>query len=202
MPRSLTLWLIVLLTGITWIITASYAHYYRTLYDVTRTALSERCDAFDLRLTRLQNDHPREFVATHVGGLISTTDHPADSLLQQTDWPPHSASQRPSYAITIGKGNKIVPELRIPLASTNEHEFIVALPDQMESAAGTWLAHFSPYAGLEQFEEFTAHILTRTNAVMVRVRLKPDASISMRFTLVVLHQHRRFGQPLRPANGG
>lgn len=202
MRRSLTVWLIVFLTGTGWIITAYYAHYYRSLYDAARTALSERCDAFDLRLTRLENDHPREFVASHVRGLLSTTDRPASSLLQQADGSSNSASQRPGYAITMGKEDRIVPELRIPLASTNPHEFTVALPDQMQAAASAWLAHFSPPVGFEQFEEFTARIIPRTNAILVRIRLKPDASISMSFTLVVMHQHRKFGQPLRAANGG
>ncbi len=100
----------------------------------------------------------------------------------------------------IGKGSKIAPELRLPHGSTNTHVFRITLANQMEAAAGAWLSQLVPYQGGEQMQEFSAYLLPMTNVIEITVQLKPHASVSMPFTLVVMHEHRRFGQPSGPAN--
>lgn len=173
--------------GVCCVVAAYFCHYYYTLYRASSTALEARIHDFDMRLAHLEAHKARELTPEHFRGIISTTDmKPLDSMsLGQP-----LRGEGVLYEVTGAKGGPVIhPELRIPYGSTNILEYDIHVDSRFGVVAGAWISHFEPSADLTALLNFHVYCPKGTNIVRLIARVKPDASIRMRFNMVVLCQH-------------
>jgi len=170
------------------VVAAYFSSYYYNLYLNARTDLEYRCEVLEQRVAYLETHKPRSLIPIHAWGEISTTDHPlpfAGTFVEEE-------SRRPPV-LFVGKGNGIRPELRIPAGSTERHVFDIQLGDGRDVIADVWLSHGGPSDGLAAleglFEEFRAYRPRDTNVVRLVVQAKPNTSMKLRFSLVVLREY-------------
>ena len=60
------------------------------------------------------------------------------------------------------------------------------MASQFGTLADAWLSHAAPYGNLAAFEQFYVSCARGTNTVRLIVRTQANASIQMRFDIVVL----------------
>lgn len=171
--------------GVCCVVAAYFCHFYYTRYHDAVAGLESEINSFDMRLARLEAHKSRQLTPVHVWGMISTADQPADEHLLGYA----SSEKHPDNffeAIGAKDGPLIRPELRLPVGSTTNYEFDIQIEDRFGIVADAWLSHGEPYRDLAAFEQFRVYCPNGTNIVRLIARPKLDASIKMRFDIVVL----------------
>jgi len=187
MKKTITYFALIL-AGVTLIVAAYFSHFYYTRYQSTVTELESRINSFDMRLATLEGHKSRELTPVHVWGMISTTDRPADEHMLfylSSDKHPDGFFE----AVNAKGGALIRPEIRLLANSATNSEYDIQIESQFGIVADSWLSHAEPYQDLAAFEQFHVYCLNKTNIVRLIARAKPDASIKMRFDIVILCEH-------------
>ena len=166
-------------------VAAYFCQFYYTRYRNTVTELEYRITSFDTRLGTLEAHKSRELTPVHVWGVISTADRQEDEHLHFY----LSSEKHPEgyfEAINAKGGPLIRPEFRLPAGATTNCEYDIQIESQFGNIADAWLSHAEPYQDLGRFEEFRVRPSGRTNVVRLIVRPQQNASVQMRFDLVLL----------------
>jgi hypothetical protein len=173
------------IAGVCCVVAAYFCQFYYSRYSEAVTGLESRINSFDMRLSQLEAHKSRELTPVRVWGMISTTDRPADEHM--LFYLPSEKRPDNSFEAVNAKGGPLVrPEFRLPVGSTTNCEFDIQIEGQFGIVADVWLSHAEPYQDLAAFQQFHVYCPNRTNIVRMIARLKPDASIKMRFDIVVL----------------
>lgn len=184
MKKFIPLVLALTISGVCCVVAAYFCHYYYTLHENTVTGVESHLSSFDMRLATLEAHKSRELTPVHVWGLISTTDRPEDHhmLLHLSQ-----EERRNSYFEAVGaKGGPLIrPELRVPAGSVTNCEYDIQMKD-FGVVTAVWLSQAEPYQDLASFDFLHAYCPNKTNVVRLVARLKPGASVQMRFHLVLL----------------
>jgi len=173
------------IAGVCCVVAGYFCQFYYSRYHDAVTGLESSINFFDMRLSRLEAHKSRELTPVHVRGMISTTDRPLDEHMLGY----LSSEKRPDNyfeAINAKGGPSIRPELRVPVGSTTNCEYDIQIEDQFGVVADAWLSHAKPYQDLAAFDEFRVYCPGKTNRVKLIARPRRDASVQMRFDLVVL----------------
>jgi len=187
MKKAIT-YFILILAGVSLIAAAYFSHFYYTRYQSTVTGLEGRINSFDMRLATLEGHKSRELTPVHVWGMISTTDRPADEHMLfylSSDKHPEGYFE----AVNAKGGALIRPEIRLPVNSATNSEFDIQIESQFGTVVDVWLSHAEPYQNLAAFEQFHVYCPNNTNIVRLVARAKPDASLKVRFDIVILCEH-------------
>ncbi len=185
MRKVIPLAVALTIAGVCCVVAAYFCHFYYTRYQGTVTELESRINGFDMRLATLEAHKSRELTPVHVWGVISTTDRPTDeNMLSYL-----SSEQHPQnfFEMINAKGGPLIrPEIRLPAGSTTNYQYEIRVESQFGVVADVCLSHAEPYENLAAFEEFRVYCLNRTNIVRLIARPRRNASIQMRFDIVVL----------------
>ena len=187
MKRILSLTFALTVTGVCWVVAASFCLFYYTRYQNTVTELETRINGFDSRLAALEAHKCRELTPVRFWGVISTTDRPMSDAMV-LDVSPERRARNIFEAVDSKDGCAITPELRLVLGASTNFECEVQVEDQFGTVADAWLSHAEPYDQLAGLEEFQVDCPNKTNLVRIIARAKPNTSIQMRFEIVVLCQ--------------
>lgn len=166
---------------------AYYAHFFYARYRQTQTEFAQemgpRLLGVEARVGKLESHNPRYLIPTRVRGAISTTDlNPFDAWARLH----RSLTQSQEYQILENSnGLWIVPELRLPAGSTNQHRFDIHVGSGIGSVADGWLSLTEPYGELASFEQLSLY-RRGTNVLQLGALAKRGASIRMEFTAVIL----------------
>jgi len=185
MKRVIPLVLALTITGVCCVVAAYFCNFYYTRYQSAVTELESRINAFDMRLATLEAHKSRELTPVHVWGIISTADRAADEQMHFY----LSSERHPDgffEAINAKGGPLIRPELRLPVGSKTNCEYDIQIESQFGIVADAWLSHAEPYRDLAAFDEFRIYCPPKTNIVRLIARPRGDASVQMRFDLVLL----------------
>ncbi len=187
MNRFLPLAVALAVAGTCCVIAAYFCHFYYTLYRGAVSDVERQMGYFEQRLAALETHKSRDLTPVHVMGIISTTDQPADEFLSHLS--PSSTNPTIFFETTNAKaGPNLRPEFRLPFASTNQYEYDVHVEGQFGNVADAWLSLAEPYSYLSAIEKFSIYCPNKTNTLRLVVRLKPNASVKMRFYIVLLCQ--------------
>jgi len=154
--------------------------YYNGLFERTSAKWRDRAEALqsdvnglEYRIKELEK-RPRLTVETCMGRL-----HTSDYA------PGRDSSQTGPFECREGKGLNLVPSIEIAFGSTNVHEYTI----QCEKAVGAWFLPSEPYSQLTNFEHIRVYRPWNSNGVFnIIVQLKPNASVNMRFDVMVLKE--------------
>lgn len=188
MKRPLPLVILLLIAGICCIVTTYFCQFYYFRYRNARAAIDDfeiRINDFDARLSQLESHKSRQLTPIRVWAVISTTDKPLDKDIQfhlSSEKHPHDFFE----AINAKGGPLIRPELRLPVGATTNCVYDIQVANQFGKVADAWLSHAEPYCDLAAFDEFQVYSPNRTNIVRLTARLKPGASVQMRFDVLLL----------------
>lgn len=144
-------------------------------------------DSFDQRLARLEAHKAKELTPVRVHGFISTTDHPEEDW-QRRMFPSRERTDSQFMAVDSKGGAFVYPEFRLPVGSTNRYEFEIRVESQSGTVVDAWLSHGAPYHNLAAFDEFLVYCPRGSNLVKLIVQPKANASVKLRFDMVVLSQ--------------
>jgi len=185
MKKNLLLVVALTIAGVCCVVTAYFCQFYYTRYQSTVTELESRINSFDMRLAKLEGHKSRELTPVRVWGVLSTTDRSADTspLLEPS---PGRNGGHLFEAVNAKGGPLIRPEFRLPAGSITNYEYDILIEEQFGIVASAWLSHAEPYQDLAAFEQFRVYCPNKTNIVRLIARAKPNASIKMRFDIVVL----------------
>jgi hypothetical protein len=174
--------------GICCLVAAYFCQFYYSRYHNAVTGLESRIDSFDMRLATLEGHKSRELTPVHVWGVISTTDQPVDEGMRF-----YLSSENKGdgfFEIINAKGGPLVrPEFRLAANSTTNSEFDIHIESQFGPVVDAWLSHAEPYQDLAAVDQFRLYCPNNTNIVKLIARVKPGASVKMRFDMVVLFEH-------------
>ena len=171
--------------GVCLVVATYFCHFYYTRYQNTVTGHESRINSFDMRLARLEGHKSRELTPVRIWAVISTTDKPPDDGIRFY----LSSEKHPDdfFEAVNAKGGPLVrPELRLPSGATTNCVYDIQVKSQFGIVADAWLSHAEPYQDLAAFDEFRVYSPNRTNIVRLIARLKPGASVQMRFDILVL----------------
>jgi hypothetical protein len=167
------------------VVAVFFCLYYYTRYQCAVTRLESMIDSFDQRLANLEAHKAKELTPVHVHGFISTTDHPEEDWLRRLF--PSREHANDQFMVVDSKGRAFVyPEFRLPAGSTNRHEFEIRVEGLSGPVADAWLSHGEPYHDLAAFDQFGVYCPRGSNLVKLIVQPKTNASIKLRFDMVVL----------------
>ena len=144
-----------------------------------------RLDDVQKRLEWLEGHKPCKTVALRVWGAISTTDQSPDqsSLI---DMGPYTNGHT-VFQPAAKSGPVIGPEFRIPVGSTNCQVFDIAIAPGIDNVIEAWVSDITPCEAMASFEEFRVYASHGHRTFLNLIaKVKPQASIKMRFTLVLL----------------
>jgi hypothetical protein len=185
MKKALPFLIALMISGVCCLVAAYFCHFYYTLYRNTATELEYRINSFDMRLATLEAHKSRELTPVHVWGVISTADRSEDQNMRfylSSEKHPESHFE----AINAKGGPLIRPELRLPVGATTNCEYDIQIESQFGNVADAWLSHAEPYQDLSRFDEFRVRTSGKTNAVKLIARPQQNASVQMRFDIVLL----------------
>jgi hypothetical protein len=171
--------------GVCLVVAAYFCHFYYYRYQNVVTGLESSISFFDARLARLESHKSRELTPVSVWAVISTSDPPvAEGALFHI-----SSEKHPDNffeAINSKDGPLVRPTIRLPTGSTTNCSYEILVESQFGIVADAWLSHAEPYQALAAFDEFRVDSPNRTNIVRLIARLKPGASVHMRFNILIL----------------
>ncbi|MGV3755536.1 MAG: hypothetical protein ACO1QS_09155 [Verrucomicrobiota bacterium] len=168
---------------------AYYAHRLSMANVATVSELESKYNSLHQRLSRIE-EKTRQVTPFQVWGFVSTTDQPVAD-----EWPfeHYRTNAIGGYLIDSGfkGGPAIRPEIRLPVGTTNIHEFDVRLVDRMQGdvVIGGWMRTARPDDDLSGFERFYVYRPAGTNVLRLVMQLKPGRSVKMRFDLTVMREH-------------
>lgn len=171
--------------GVCLVVAAYFCHFYYARYRNTVTELETRINSFDMRLATLESHKSRELTPMRVWAVISTSDRPADEPVR-FQLSPETQSNGYFAVINTKGGPRVRPELRLPAGATTNCVYDIKVDSRFGIVADVWLSHAAPYQDLAAFDEFHVYSPNRTNMVRLIARLKPGASVQMRFDLLLL----------------
>jgi len=161
--------------------------YVNTGSKTTLLELENKYNSLHQRLSKVE-EIPRHITPYRVWGAVSSADQPHHELLQMVSGQGSTSNQ--VFKIKNFKGGPaVVPEFRLPVGSTNLHEFYVLLPGKMDRPIEAWISFPQPTGGLASFDRLDAYCPIDTNAVKISFQLKPGASAKLVFDLIVLREH-------------
>jgi len=168
---------------------AYYAHRMSSQKVSTVSELESKYNSLHQRLSRIE-ERTRQVTPFQVWGFVSTTDQPVAD-----QWPFDYYRTNPVEGYLIDAGFKggpaIAPEIRLPVGTTNIHEFDVRLVGRMQGddVIGGWMRTARPDDDLSSFERFYVYRPAETNVLRLVMQLKPGRSVKMRFDLTVMREH-------------
>lgn len=185
MKKTLPLVLALTIPGVCCVVAVFFCQFYYPRYRNAVTELEYRINALDTRLATLEGHKSRELIPVHVWGIISTADRPED---QHMHFYLSSEKHAGGYfeAINAKGGPLIRPEFRLPTGVTTNCEYDIQIESQFGNVVDAWLSHAEPYQDLGRFDEFRVRTSGRTNVVRLIARPQQNASVQMRFDLVLL----------------
>jgi hypothetical protein len=183
--KKVATFLAVTVAAVCLIAAAYFCHFYYTRYQSTVTDLESRINSFDMRLATLESHKSRELTPVRVWAVISTADKPPNDGIRF-----HLSSENHPddfFEAINDKGGPLVrPEIRLPTGATTNCVYDIQVASRFGVVADAWLSHAEPYQDLAAFDEFHVYSPNRTNIVRLIARLKPGASVQMRFDILLL----------------
>jgi hypothetical protein len=185
--KKATTYFALTVAGVCWVVAAYFCQFYYTRYQSTVTSFENQISSFEIRLAELEKHKSRELTPVRAWAIISTSDKPPDDDLQHY----LSSEKKPDglFEIIGAKVGPLVrPELRLPINATTNCVYDIQVDSQFGTVADAWLSHAAPYQDLAAFDEFEVYSPNKTNIVRLVARLKPGASVRMRFDILLLCQ--------------
>jgi hypothetical protein len=159
------------------------SHFQYYLHKDIESRWEREVRDLDVRLKQVEARKVRNLQTFHLSCEISSTDQiPFDHFKTSVET---ASNTNRIFTAWHGKGSGIKPEFRLPAGNTNEFEFKINIPEDFGKPVDAWLSQ-TDVAAFDRFHVYSDYRTGETNMLKLVAQLRTNASVKMRFDIVVL----------------